>query len=83
MAVKIDEFAATSRRSKYPLDEWLDGGVWQLAAGEDFKQSSTSMRSVLYTAAKRRGGTVRTRTVKQDDGPELLQVQFVPGGESN
>lgn len=76
MATKIEAFTDAPRRSKYPLDDWLDGGIWRLARGEDFEQSTTSMRSVLYTAAKRRGGSVMTRTIRDGDS-EVLEVQFL------
>ncbi len=65
---KGDEFTLQREtpRQKYPLDEWLDGGVHVLVPGQDFTTPIKSMRQTLRGAAKRRGMTISCRTT--DDG---------------
>jgi len=45
---------------KYPFDDWFDGDVWRLKQFEDYFVASDSMRSALYTAARRRKLKVKT-----------------------
>ena len=80
MARKVEEFPALKSQSKYPWDEWLDGGVWEFVAGEDFKGRTETFRSMAKTHAKRRGGRVRSRIVRSRDGdqPDKLYLQFEP-----
>ena len=51
------------RSEQYPYDDWFDGALWRLRRGEDFTVTPTSMRTTIYSAAKRRGVTVETRLV--------------------
>jgi len=59
----------------YPWDEWLDGRVWELTAGEDFTIRIDSMRSSASSFSRKIGRTVRTR-VNADK--TLLFVQALP-----
>lgn len=62
MAKKVREMPEGKRREgKYPWDEWLDGSVWELEPGSDFKVELDSMRSLAISAAKRQGGKLKTR----------------------
>jgi hypothetical protein len=77
MARRVDNFPDPPSQSKYPWDEWLDGSVWELIRGEDFKANIHSIRSAATTQAKRRGGKVLTRHMKaRDDRPEQLYIQY-------
>lgn len=72
--------------SLYPLDEWLDGRIYQLERRHDFSCTTQSMRATLYSRAKKRGGTLRSST-----NGGTLTIQFVstngqkkkPKGQTN
>jgi hypothetical protein len=93
MAQKVSEPPKAQSRSKYPIDEWIketeDGSWMKLTQGKegkqgvDYAQATTSMRSVLYTAAKARGLKIETRTDKgaAPDGKDVLYVRFVAGDD--
>jgi hypothetical protein len=57
-------------KSKYPWDQWLDGRVWLLEKGEDFRISVPSMQSSVTNAARARGLKVKMRA-----RPEGLYIQ--------
>ena len=61
--VKNYDFPVT-RRMKYPWDSWLDGQIWQLAHGDDFKIGIEQMRKNVYNAAWSRGIRARTSISK-------------------
>lgn len=78
MATQLDEFPEglkAGRPSKYDWDNWLNGKVWRLEAGEDFNVTPESFRATVKSAAKSRGGTVKA--AKADD--KTLIIQFLPG----
>lgn len=54
-----------SRPYRYPWEKWLDGSVWELTIGEDFKTSVQSFRSNAFYNAKIRG--MKIRTIRKDD----------------
>jgi hypothetical protein len=59
-----------------PWDEWLDGSPWQLTPGENFAAKvPTILASARAQANRRRGGTVRTRTLMNGER-ETLVLQF-------
>lgn len=66
---------------RYPWEEWLDGGIWKLKQGEDFQAKLQTFRSNAGTQAKKRGGKLRTRTLKEEDG-EYLVIWFQNGDDS-
>lgn len=79
MAKELDEFPQTRGRragaaSRYPLDEWFNGKVWQLDAGEDFDAKPENIRITLSKAAKARDGKLRTALV--NDGKSVV-IQFL------
>jgi len=82
MAHKVEQFPAVPERSKYPWNEWLDGGIWELTQGHDFKGRVTAFRSNARTQAKKRGGKVRARVLKKPNEPERLYIQFYRGDEA-
>ncbi len=80
MAEKIAEFPVAQRRAtrKYPWEEWADGAAWKLRRGEDFDSKPDQFRNRLYaTAAKRQMGVYTSKDV-DDDGVEVLYIQFYP-----
>jgi hypothetical protein len=76
MARKVEAFPKAPDSSRYPWEEWLDGDVWELAQGEDFKGKSNAFRSNARSRAKKRGGKIRARILKEDGGVEKLYIQF-------
>jgi hypothetical protein len=76
MATKLPATALIrDGRNKYPWEEWLDGGVWQITPGEDFTCSIEHFRRQCYMKAAQRGGNART---SMENGHILLQ--FAKGG---
>ena len=58
-AIKDFEFPE-SRRMRYRWNKLLDGQIWELERGKDFKVSIEQMRKNVYNAAWSRGLRVRT-----------------------
>ena len=46
--------------SRHQWDQWLDGQIWKLTPGVDFKSKPSSLRTLAYAVAQRRGGQVDT-----------------------
>jgi hypothetical protein len=81
MARQLDTFPTGGRGRRYEhLDEWLNGGVWELNQGEDFDKPR-ALRSALGAAARRRGQRVRTR-LSGIEGEQVLVVQAVAPQEA-
>jgi hypothetical protein len=76
MARKLDQFPL-SGAARYPWNEYLDGGVWELTRGEDFDCSVKSLQGAARNQAGRRSGSVRMRTRQASDGREVVVMQFV------
>jgi len=51
----------TRTTGKYPWDEWLDGQARHLHEGQDYANTTKSLRTVAYRIGKERGIRVRTR----------------------
>lgn len=68
MAEKLQEFdfSSTRRGAKYPFDEWFDGSIYKLVAGEDYKVKSPSMRAAIKRQADERKIEIDIKIV--DDG---------------
>jgi hypothetical protein len=75
MANRIDFFPEAPPQNNYPWDEWLDGGVWELVPGADFKGKPATFRASAVAQAARREGKVRTQRIHRD-GEERLYLQF-------
>jgi hypothetical protein len=76
MARTLDDFPASNGR--FAWDQWLDGQVWELLAGDDFDASQpATFRINARLKAKERGGDVRTRLLERE-GREVIVLQFVP-----
>lgn len=59
------KFPGQGRRSFYNWSEWLNGDVWQLERGKDFKDLN-SARGSAYSAAMRSGKKVKTYAPNSD-----------------
>ena len=71
MARKVKAMPERDPVSKYPWEKWLDGGVWELTPGKDFKCEIDSMRQQVYQAARDSG---RSATTRVNDGHLYIQV---------
>jgi hypothetical protein len=67
------------RKESYPYDEWLDGQIWQLEEGTDYKSKTASMLTNIRQAADKRNLKVRTRLL--DDGKTLVVQSYKPEPE--
>ena len=54
MAETIDAFPETPTPARYPWDEWLDGRIWKLTAGDDFNGTARDFSSHIRISAYRR-----------------------------
>jgi hypothetical protein len=60
MASKIESFDFSSSNAKYDWTSWLDGDIWQLVQGVDFKVKMSSMRAIVNGRAGARELKVHT-----------------------
>ncbi len=74
MARRLDAFPAPTG-ARYPWEEWLDGGVWELVRGADFTSKPSTFRATVQTQAKKRGGRARSKAVTVD-GRDAVVIQF-------
>lgn len=51
----------SSEKRLYPWDQWFDGDIWKLTAGEDFGTHPLMMERIIRTRAVNRGAKVRLR----------------------
>lgn len=81
MAKRIHSFefyvTTPTRTSPYPLDEWMDGSIWEVERGVDFEGTPRHMQSRLHHYASTRGYRVQTRCVYELDR-ECVVFQFRP-----
>jgi hypothetical protein len=63
MARVLDSFPSAADSGRYPWDEWLDGQVRELIAGEDFTVGVEAFRRAAYTAAKERQLKIRSKAM--------------------
>jgi hypothetical protein len=75
MARVIDTFPAPKVTSLYPWDQWLDGQVWELVAGEDFNAKPQTIRQNAAAQATKRSGRVKTRLL-EDGERQVVVIQF-------
>jgi hypothetical protein len=62
--------------ARYPWDEVLNGDPWELLRGEDFTSKPSTLIANARVQAKRRGGTIRTRTLIEGDKTAVV-LQYV------
>src|SRR5689334_9749015 len=72
----LDEFPPVKGQTRYAWDEFLDGRPREFVVGEDFTSKVTTFRANAQTQAKKRGGRVRSRLLR-DGERQLLLLQFV------
>jgi hypothetical protein len=74
MSRKLERFPAAAT-SRYPWDDLLNGEVWELVSGEDFKSKPTTIIQSARVQARRRGGSVRTRLFQNGENASVV-IQF-------
>jgi hypothetical protein len=77
MPTKLDTFPTYPSQARHDWTELLNGDIWQLRRGEDFKGKPKTFIQNARSQARRRGGTVRTRLLDE----ETLVLQFRRGDE--
>lgn len=83
MAQRVEAFPELTQ-SRYPWGEWLDGSVWELVIGDDFKGKPSTFRSVALAQAKKRGGRVRTRFIRGQNGAsDRMYIQYMADDSRN
>jgi hypothetical protein len=56
----------------------LDGSVWELVIGKDFKGRPATFRSAAIGQAKKRDGKIRTRLIRGENGAsDRMYIQFL------
>ena len=71
MAEILEDYEFIKRggfHTKYPWDLWLNGQVWKLVEGIDYKCSSASIRASAGGAARTRKLTVHTNMILEGKG---------------
>jgi hypothetical protein len=61
--------------ARYPWGEWLNGSAWQLGKGDDYRCRTETFLHNARMQASKRGGTVRTRTIREGTH-ESVVIQF-------
>jgi len=75
MARVLESFPALPSQARHPWDEWLDGQVWRMEQGGDFRAKARTFVANTRAQAKKRAGTIRTRFLVED-GREVVVLQF-------
>lgn len=75
MARTLETFPVPRGQMRYPWDEWLDGRVWELVAGEDFTAKVPTLKANAQLQAKKRNGRVRTRQLREGERQKVV-LQF-------
>lgn len=73
MAERTEHAIAPPVRYRYPWDEWLDGGVWDLSMGEDYDDLH-NLRQGAFVAARKKG----LRVIVRKRGADHAFIQAVP-----
>lgn len=76
MAEELSEFQFDTGVSMYPWAEWLDGKIYKLTKGEDYKSQTDSFRSTAQEHARKRGKVLRTKVT--ENGIVIQAVDPVP-----
>jgi hypothetical protein len=61
------KFEGVGQPSHYRYDEWFDGQIWKLEQGVDFNCQPSSLRQTFYSAARRKGLTIRASVLPNND----------------
>lgn len=83
MARRLDAFpfTGTRRLRRYPWDEWIDGGAWEIRRGDDYDVDTENMRVNLHMKADALAIKVRTTKVRDEHGEGLAFQFFDPDEE--
>ena len=69
MAEILEDYEFIDRgSSKYPWNLWLDGQIWKLVRGTEYKCAAASMRTAAFLAARTRNKNVRTNMIMDGNG---------------
>ena len=71
-------------KAVYPWDEWFDGDIWELTAGEDFQGHPLMMERIIRTRATGKHARVSLRHIPMNGEPWgkiVLQRTDVQGPE--
>ena len=66
MADILEEFdfslytCSVGRNEKYPWSEWMDGQIWKLKQGVDFKTKTSSFAAGIRARARKNGIQLKT-----------------------
>jgi hypothetical protein len=60
MSERVDAFPVSVRLTQGMWDQWLDGAIWKLTEGLDYRRF-TSLRTMAYAQASRRNKRVEVR----------------------
>lgn len=75
---KDPDFRVHRSHAKYPWDDWQDGRVWEITAGEDFTTTPRYMQTQLHVRARHIGRQVTTRI-----RDSVLTFTFQKDGETD
>lgn len=76
MATPLPHFPARTKSTRYPWSLWLNGAIWQLRQGIDFKVTPKSFQSAAFARAKSLGKKLQTAI----DG-DTITIQMLPWTE--
>ena len=94
MATKLKQFDFTPQsrltngeKAAYPWEDWFDGDIWEIKAGEDFDGNPLMMERIIRTRAVSREAKVTLRHLPLDGGPYgmgtiVLQRTDIEGPET-
>lgn len=77
MAKTLKIFPKTYR-SKYPLEKWFNGEIWELEKDVDFHLDPWVFSNQLYDAARTHGHKVRIRTARDRKKVVIQAIQIIP-----
>jgi hypothetical protein len=73
MARKLEMTTLPKRGNrKYPWEEWFDGSVWELRAGEDFTARPATFRTLAKQQAARRNIKVDMQVYESESPVRVL-----------
>ena len=67
--------------SVYPWDRWLNGRIWELTQGEDYKVKAKSVISTAQAVGRKKGGRVRAQPINNGRGIIMQYLPPEPGPE--
>jgi hypothetical protein len=67
MPSKLETFPAYTSQARHDWPQLLNGDIWQLRRGEDFKGKAKTFIQNARAQARRRGGSVRTRLLDEEN----------------